>query len=122
MPLQDLIASVDSVQSGDDYWRIQHRLAVEVEAGELRIERTKRRHQRFRTAIKRSSDKSGRTSPGRAERFRRLQGLLSRNDVLEEEHRFARGAVLYLGERPRLQLYAGSRCQASRQKLPAGLL
>lgn len=35
---------------------------------------------------------------GRAERFRRLQGLLSRNDVLEEEHRFARGAVLYLGD------------------------
>jgi hypothetical protein len=98
MSLQDLIASVDSIQSGDDYWRVQHRLAVEVEAAELRIERTKRRHQRFRTAIKRCSEKSDRTSRESVERFRRLQGLLSRNDMLEEGHRFARGAVLYLGD------------------------
>jgi hypothetical protein len=98
MSLQDLIASVDSVQSGDDYWRVQRRLALEVEAHELRIERTKRRHQRFRAAIRRYSEKPDRTSPGSAERFRRLQGLLSRNDVLEEQHRLDRGAALYLGD------------------------
>jgi len=70
--LEKLIASVESVRSGDDYWRIQRRLVLEVEAHELRIERTKRRHQRLRTAIKRYSEKSNRTSPGNADRLRRL--------------------------------------------------
>jgi hypothetical protein len=96
---KELVDSVDSVQSGEDYWRIQTGLAFEVEAHELRTQRAKRRHQRLREVIKkRCFEDSGRNPPQNADRLRRLQELLSKNDALEEEHRFARGVVLYLGD------------------------
>jgi|ERR1035437_1491490 hypothetical protein len=98
MSLKELIDFVDSAQSGEDYWIIQRGLASEVEAHELRIHRTKRRHQRLREIIKGCSENSARTLPNGVDRFRRLQELLVKNDALEQEHRFARGCVLYLGD------------------------
>jgi hypothetical protein len=98
MLLKDLLHSVNSAESEEDFWNIQSELASEIEAHELRIQRTKRRHQRLREAIKRYSEIPFRNLPENRGRLRRLQDLLSKNNVIKEDHTFARGVTLYLGD------------------------
>ncbi len=98
MLLEDLVRSVASVESGEDYWKTQNELAGEVEAHELRIQRTKRRHQRLREAINQSSGYAVRNPPEYGGRLRHLQELLSKNDAAGYHHRFARSVILYLGD------------------------
>jgi len=98
MLLRNLLHSVNSAKTGDDYWKTQCELVSEIEAQELRIQRTKRRHQRLRETIKRCSETPSRNPRENTGRLRRLQDLPSKNAAAEEDHRFARGVTLYLGD------------------------
>jgi hypothetical protein len=96
--IEQLLQSVIAANSAADYWAVQNDLAVAIEAQEESIRRDQRRHLNFRQAIKRCCKTSTEGTKIDRERIQRTQALLEANERSEDNHRFARGAVLYLGD------------------------
>ncbi len=97
MLTKNLLQSVVESQFAAEYWSVQKELAVEIERYERLIQAKRRWHIRLRNAIKDSASKvpNGKIA---VDRLRRLQILLVSNETAEDNHRFSRAAILYLGD------------------------
>ena len=96
--IADLLQSVTAAKSAEDYWTVQNTLAAAIETRERIIRRKEQRHLTFRNAIKQCAEQSAGNPGSHRERLQRLQNLLAANQRSNDDHRFARGAILYLGD------------------------
>src|SRR5579864_8507322 len=100
MPLmEELVQAVTDPESPIEYWDAQSMLRAAIEGQERIIRSKEQRHFTLRKGIKRYSE----NSPGRPQDYREcrqhlLQRLLLVNEQSEENHRFSRAAILYLGD------------------------
>src|SRR5258708_29033641 len=94
----DLLKLVNTVESAEDYWAVQNKLASAIESQERIIRRKEQRHLNFRKAIKRCVEQSAGSAQLHRKRLQRLQNLILANQRSGDDHRFARGAILYLGD------------------------
>src|SRR5260221_5105610 len=96
--IQDLLQSVTAAESAEDYWAVQDKLAAAIDRQERIIRRKQQHHLNFREAIKQCCEQSAVSPQWHRKPLQRLQNLLFANQRSEDDHRFARGAILYLGD------------------------
>ncbi|MEO8052923.1 MAG: hypothetical protein ABI833_21130 [Acidobacteriota bacterium] len=96
--VENILRSVIEAATPSEFRAVQNKLADAIERQEGIIQRKKQRHLDLRKAIKQCSEPSVGSFQFHRDRREHLRRLLAANQASEAGHRFARSAILYLGD------------------------